>query len=300
VPNIDNVGVHNPAGQINEKDTKSLHFSVNQVLPYLSSLGTIKHAQPCRKEGEKVMGRPRRINHDAFLRLFDEIGVVKEAARRLGIHEQTAHQILRTSRGQCRDCPTAIPPGQRWCGACRERIRAAEKAQAAEHVRLGLCVKCTERIAFDRSKRYCDAHATALVDYTREYRRKRVVNTTGTTMEAEKALRIRRDYGEGGVTAWQRDGGCCILCGKSYADGAVYLHHIDQDRSNNIAENFVCLCYKCHRLIHGFLEHPNLSRLLAWFHEHYPEERLTTLMPKTRRAKQPSALDGQITLAFTS
>lgn len=244
------------------------------------------------------MGRPRRINHEEFLRLFDEIGVVKEAARRLGIHEQTAHSILRQSRGQCRECPTPVPPSQQWCADCRTRIRATERARAQEHLRLGQCVKCTEPIAFGRSRRYCDAHATAMVDYMRAHRRRRVVNTTGTTLEAEKLLRIRRDYGDGGVEAWQRDGGCCIICHVAYGDKAVFVHHIDQDRKHNTSDNLVCLCYKCHRLIHGFLEHPHLSKLLAWFHATYPEERLTHKLPREKRPKPPAQPTGQTVLAF--
>jgi 5-methylcytosine-specific restriction endonuclease McrA len=249
------------------------------------------------------MGRPRRINHDAFLRLFDEIGVVKEAARRMGIHEQTAHAILRQSRGQCRNCPTEIPPSQKWCAPCRERIRVAEKALAHEHLRLGICVKCTDPIAWGRSRRYCETHVIAMVDYMRTHRRKRVVNTTGTTLEAEKLIRIHRDYGDGGVEAWTRDEGCCVLCGLSYADRAVYVHHIDRNRSHNTADNLTCLCYTCHRLVHGLSEHPHLLRFLDWFHAHYPAmalpQKANALLPRTRRKSgQPDP--GQPQLFTTS
>jgi hypothetical protein len=233
------------------------------------------------------MGRPRRINHEEFLRLFDEIGVVKEAARRLGIHEQTAHTILRQSRGQCRECPAEVLPAQKWCAVCRERRRSMEKAFAQNQIKHGLCVKCTEPIAFGRSRRYCATHAAALVEYMRAHRRKRMVNTTGTTLEVEKLARVHRDYGDGGVEAWTRDKGCCVLCDVSYADRAVYIHHLDRDRRHNTADNLACLCYTCHRLVHGLSEHPHLLRFLDWFHTHYPAmalpQKANALLPRQVR-----------------
>lgn len=233
------------------------------------------------------MARPRVVDREAFLKLFDEIGVVKEAARRFGIHEQTAHKILRQSRGHCQECLADVPPSQSYCTDCRKRKRAAEKAVKDEHLRLGLCAKCTEPIAFGRSRRYCDAHATAQVDYTREHRRKRIVNTTGTTLEAEKESRVRRDYGDGGLEAWRRDKGCCVLCDVSYADRMVLIHHLDRDRRNNTATNLRLLCYTCHRLVHGLSEHPQLLRFLDWFHTHYPAvtlpQKAQALLPRRGR-----------------
>lgn len=236
------------------------------------------------------MGRPTTIDHEAFLRLFDEIGVVKEAARRFGIHEQSAHRILRQSRGQCSECPTPVKPSQRWCSACRERIRAQENTRTKDHLRQGVCVKCDEPIVFGRSRRYCAEHVTALVDYMREHRRKRVVNTTGTTLEAEKESRVLRDYGEGGLETWRRDKGCCVLCDVSYADRMVVIHHLDRDRSHNMAENLVCLCYTCHRLAHSLSEHPPLLRFLDWFHRHYPgvtlPQKAQALLSRRARAEK--------------
>ena len=239
------------------------------------------------------MGRPRRHNHEEFLRLFDEIGVVKEAARRLGMHEQTAHAILRTSRGQCRECPNSIPPSRKYCDDCLARHRAAETAHAKEQMRRGLCIKCTEPIAHSRSRRYCDEHATAMVDYQRAHRRKRIVNTTGTTLQAEKESRVRRDYGDGGLAAWRRDKGCCVLCDVSYADRQVLIHHLDRNRRNNTSENLICLCYTCHRLVHALSEHPHLLRFLDWFHTHYPDvtlpQKAQALIPRTvRTGKKPA------------
>jgi len=139
----------------------------------------------------------------------------------------------------------------------------------------------------------------AAVEGTRKHRRKRMVNTMGTTLEAEKEFRIRQTYGEGGVIAWRRDKGCCVLCGVSYADRAVYLHHIDRNRKNNVVENFVCLCYGCHRLVHGLLEHVNLPRFLVWFQTTYAHEQSAQLMRRGQRsAKRQSPEDATLTFDF--
>ena len=40
----------------------------------------------------------------------------------------------------------------------------------------------------------------------------------------------------------------CWVCGY---DIIVLLHHKDRNKENNNKENFVCLCYNCHKLVHS-------------------------------------------------
>jgi hypothetical protein len=242
------------------------------------------------------MGVPRKINHSQVLALYEQVGVIRETARQMGIHEQTVRDILKAARRQCQWCGQPLIWAQRICPTCLPKKRAIEREFAKKQQQAGLCVKCTEPLELP-SRRFCTKHRIAMRDAMRTHRRKRMVNTTGTTLEAEKALRVRNAYGEGGAAAWERDKGCCVLCSRSYTEGAVYLHHIDQNRRNNVMTNFVCLCYKCHRLIHGFLEHPQLSKLLQWFHATYPEERLAQRLPRTPK-KQPTASTQQPSFAF--
>src|SRR5262249_10631838 len=152
-------------------------------------------------------------------------------------------------RGACIDCGQPAIPGMSRCQPCREKTNTAQREAEKVNVSQGLCAKCPEPLS-PRSRRFCVTHHTASREAMSIHRRRRTVNTTGTTLEAEKEARVRRDYGEGGVTAWKRDNACCVLCDVAYADRAVYLHHIDRDRTHNTADNLVCLCYTCHRLVH--------------------------------------------------
>jgi len=49
----------------------------------------------------------------------------------------------------------------------------------------------------------------------------------------------------------QRDGFCCILCGKPEDDRAHICHHIDDDITNNQLSNLLSLCLPCHSTIHN-------------------------------------------------
>lgn len=42
----------------------------------------------------------------------------------------------------------------------------------------------------------------------------------------------------------------CELCGKEVGE-SIIRHHIDQDQSNNVAENYMWLCRSCHFRIHN-------------------------------------------------
>jgi len=52
-------------------------------------------------------------------------------------------------------------------------------------------------------------------------------------------------------TVRQRDGFCCILCGKPEDDRAHICHHIDDDITNNQLSNLLSLCLPCHSTIHN-------------------------------------------------
>lgn len=45
----------------------------------------------------------------------------------------------------------------------------------------------------------------------------------------------------------------CVLC-KTIDERILAVHHIDEDRSNNVIENLAWLCHNCHHLVH---HHPN-------------------------------------------
>lgn len=49
------------------------------------------------------------------------------------------------------------------------------------------------------------------------------------------------------AAVWERDGGCCVICGR-HDTAAPNAHYIRRSRGGlGIAENIVTLCAECHR-----------------------------------------------------
>ena len=69
------------------------------------------------------------------------------------------------------------------------------------------------------------------------------------TVSRQKKNALRRKYGDVAVFVLERDGGICQKCGKKEA----HLHHIDWDKTNNIAENLIVLCNSCHTTTHRWI-----------------------------------------------
>jgi len=50
---------------------------------------------------------------------------------------------------------------------------------------------------------------------------------------------------------------CCMIC--SVSGKRIEVHHIDQDRTNNIIENLINLCCSCHLRVHGIIKNNKLN-----------------------------------------
>ena len=52
---------------------------------------------------------------------------------------------------------------------------------------------------------------------------------------------------------YNRNNGCCINCGISQSIEEMEFHHVIplSIGGNDVASNIVCLCSKCHKLLHG-------------------------------------------------
>jgi hypothetical protein len=44
----------------------------------------------------------------------------------------------------------------------------------------------------------------------------------------------------------------CQLCGYNKCPGILQLHHLDQNKKNNVPENMLCVCPTCHMEIHFY------------------------------------------------
>lgn len=70
---------------------------------------------------------------------------------------------------------------------------------------------------------------------------------------------------------WERDGGCCILCGNPHA--APNAHFIPRSHGGlGVPENVVTLCLKCHtRYDQSGQRKPLQARIRQYLMEQYPD-----------------------------
>lgn len=82
-----------------------------------------------------------------------------------------------------------------------------------------------------------------------------------------KALAISHDVKR---RVYDRDGGCCILCGRR---GNPNAHYISRAHSGlGIEENIVTLCPDCHRRYDQSVERISIGRMVAeYLQDHYPD-----------------------------
>jgi 5-methylcytosine-specific restriction endonuclease McrA len=218
--------------------------------------------------------------------LYDEILSVRETGRRLGVHENSVRQVLKASRGLCADCVNPILLGQRYCAGCAARRAANMQAKRKARRRAGICLECDERIQ-PPSQQYCDTHRLGHAASSRKHVSKTSRHVTGHGLPADwqRLKQIRYNYGEAGIEAWERDRKQCVLCSVHYKDKTIHIHHIDGDDTHHVAENLVCLCLRCHRLVHLLSQHPNPHTVVQWFTAHYPDHLIAQLI--RRGSRQP-------------
>jgi len=230
-------------------------------------------------------------------KVYDDILSVRETGRRVGVHENTVRQVLKASRGLCSDCPTPIKLGQRYCESCAKRRAEWMQERRKERRRQGICLECDERIQ-PPSTQYCDKHRLGHQKMSRNYdattgrwRHEEYVSRDapgmGVPEDWQRLKQIRHDYGQAGVEAWERDGQRCVLCSVHYRDKAIHIHHIDEDHTHNVADNLVCLCLRCHRLVHWLSQHPNPQHVFTWYIAHHPDHLIAQLMKRGQRRNMP-------------
>lgn len=63
---------------------------------------------------------------------------------------------------------------------------------------------------------------------------------------------------------------CCIVCGRP---NTIHIHHIvERSRGGlGIEKNLVCLCYRCHRILHDTGDRSMKERIREYMTTYYPD-----------------------------
>lgn len=213
----------------------------------------------------------RKIDHAAVLASYAETQNAQETARRLGVHENSVHAIVRKNRGECVRCRAPAPHGKTMCESClaadRKRIKERRKKRRHE----GVCMECGA--PRELGTYFCATHRNNAVKRNAAYderQRMRGVPRGFANNPRQKRRRMIEKYGIAAWDRWQHIGGKCEACAAEYGDAAIHLHHIDENPKNDAPENYVFLCYACHRAVHLLLASKDRMGLIAWFSKTYP------------------------------
>ena len=80
-----------------------------------------------------------------------------------------------------------------------------------------------------------------------------------------KATSISKEVKE---EVWERDGGCCIFCGRK---GLPEAHIVPRSKGGmGVAENIVTVCRQCHNEMDGTDRKRKLQIAREYMREHYP------------------------------
>lgn len=215
-----------------------------------------------------------KIDREAVLAAFDRLKNARAVAREMGLHRNTVGSIVRKSRGVCVRCQAPVAPGKTSCAKCLLADQERTKLRRRSRRRLGLCQLCDNPHSAV-SKIYCDEHRLIDLDWRQhEYTSKRGARHNGIPSESDRRSMLIAKYGDGAWRCWIENNGCCEACGTSYEVAAVHIHHIDEDKTHNVRENFACLCFFCHRATHLLISSKSRQGLIAWFERTYPDRTL--------------------------
>lgn len=221
-----------------------------------------------------LMPRRKPANRDEVLRVYAETKSGRETARILNLHSNTVYQILRAERGQCERCSNSAAAGKKHCSDCLKVLAQEAKKKRAIRRANGICVNC-DSPRVKGSSYYCEEHWQANRARQKRYKAKLRGTKAGLSNEEQRIRSIKDAYGAGGIEAWVRDGGRCIICQAEHTgtngSTTVHLHHIDEDRSNNVPDNFACLCFDDHHLVTKLLGLSQATDVILWVAQTYPD-----------------------------
>jgi predicted HNH restriction endonuclease len=121
------------------------------------------------------------------------------------------------------------------------------------------------------NKKYRETHKQALKEYKRLYYQKtkkhwiekaREYRKTDFYKDNEKFWRLKYRYNLSRKRYLELIKNGCIICG---INDIVDVHHIDGNWHNNKKLNLICLCSKCHTLLHKRIELNSPEKLMDYF-----------------------------------
>jgi 5-methylcytosine-specific restriction endonuclease McrA len=214
------------------------------------------------------MPRRKPVDEQTLVSLFQQLQNKRAVARAMGISEVTVYQLLKRHRGICRRCTNAVDAGHAFCPTCRQAIRDNMKRRRTKRRRLGVCMECDDPVV-PPSTTYCAVHRHAHMRHQANWLKAQVPGPRGPSAVGRRESSIRRTFGAAGIAVWRAFGGCCQLCDISHTERRVGLHHIDRQSGPTTEENLICLCTKCHSVVHDLADHPDPQRLLSWVQVNY-------------------------------
>ena len=216
------------------------------------------------------MPRREKLDSAAILAAYDELKNGMAVARRFGIGETTIYKILRIAAHRCGRCGGQPRPGQAYCDACREHMRAKMAEKRKAKLRAGKCQDCDQPVA-PPSRSFCERHRLAAIERNERYeqRTKRGAPNSGIPDMRQRLRAVKKKYGPEGLEAFEAADGRCEICKQGIDDCAIHLHHIDVDDTNNARSNFAVLCFYCHQATHKLLALKARKRFLTWFAKNY-------------------------------
>ncbi|MDQ4119889.1 MAG: hypothetical protein M3209_00295 [Acidobacteriota bacterium] len=219
---------------------------------------------------------PKRVAADSaqVLAVYAECKSGRETARRLGLHDNTVYAILRRAKGQCAICGKPAGYEQKHCSECKVKVNERAKNKRARRRQAGLCEACDSPYEAP-SRKFCRAHWLQDKQLRQTYREqakvKRGTPQKGVPNQTQREAELLRKYGQDAVEVWRELKGSCVICNATYSQKSICLHHIDGNHENNVKENFTLLCFRCHKLVHLFIEHEQPDSALQWIKQTYPQ-----------------------------
>lgn len=130
---------------------------------------------------------------------------------------------------QCQSCGTRTVKhkGKGLCRTCWHKDWVRSNPERRKEHKQREYLRNKERYQASQ-KRYAEKNKEGLKEYWQAWHRK-------------------KSFGGKYEEVLHRDNGKCVLCGNKKS---IIVHHIDEDRSNNVVENLVTLCRRCHPKVH--------------------------------------------------